>query len=406
MAIDLAKIAREQEFELETTALGRIRCGTYSINAAIEIEKIIDNEDLTGPAFARALLQTIGRMPPDHETTDEEDKTAAQLTQEQVDAVTDDELEVFSRAFLARNRYLLKPGSTAEEGEPSEQSAETASLEKLTDESDCDFLLRVVKEYNKVQATRMGKFLEPFASLAKPLFSNSTVDLLRKNLMLSDRLKDSLAGVQQATNLVRDQPLLRPEPPRMPDLRPPENPTYETNRRLNTMLDYADRVEPLVVESGELIRNLNEAAIQMLADFGRSTRRAETFNKIIISIAALSLFVTAVFSVWSFFDARKRSEGTTAMLAAQSVQTTSLVESQDSRVTSLLRAFQREAEDRSEEQRRAFTALIDSLRADAARADETRKQEQRELEGLLNALSTAVTTMNGQDQAAPDTSGN
>jgi hypothetical protein len=139
-----------------------------------------------------------------------------------------------------------------------------AAPEKRPDERDSDYLLHMVRGYNAAQAARMRKLLGPIHSaFSRPLLSESTLDLLRKNFTLSDRLQNSLAGFRQARHRGLDEGLLRPEPPVPPNI--PENPVYETNKQLGDLLSYLDRMEPLVVESGELIRNLNDAAIQMLA---------------------------------------------------------------------------------------------------------------------------------------------
>lgn len=65
--VDLASLVRMHEFDLETGALGRIRCGAYSIGAASEVERIKQKQELTGPAFARILLQCVGTIAPEVE---------------------------------------------------------------------------------------------------------------------------------------------------------------------------------------------------------------------------------------------------------------------------------------------------------------------------------------------------
>jgi hypothetical protein len=239
-------------------------------------------------------------------------------------------------------------------------------------------LLRVMRRYNELQAARMHNLLKPFRSLfAKPFLSYSTVDLLRKNLVLSDQLQDSLATFRRASRFGSDEPIFKRESLPLPEI--PINPAFETNRRLGDLLDYLDRMKPLVVECGELIRNLNDAAIQMLADFGRSTRRADTSNKIIIAFAAASLLVTAVFSVWSFYDSR----------------------AQDDRTEALLRALLQDAQSQREEQTKAVTALIGSLRAEITSLDNGSRQAQANLEALIAALTQAVKEMQDDDGAPP-----
>jgi hypothetical protein len=273
---------------------------------------------------------------------------------------------------------------------PEDESSEEpdTAFEKKLDASDSDYLLRAMRRYQKALSRRLAKTLAPLTSLfAKPIFSPSTLDAIRKNVLLSDQLQDTVKAFRQ---MGRPPDFVQPEFKPLPI---PENPAYETNRRLAGLLDYVDRMEPLVVQSAELIGNVNDAAIKMLRDFGRSTRRAEIYSKIMITVAALSLLFTAV---WSFFDGRRRSEETAQLVGTLRTQIDPLITGQDDQFERLVHAFETDSQRRSNEQQKAFSNLIDSLRSEFAQQAESTRQ------ALTKALSDAAARAGEERPASPD----
>lgn len=386
MPLDLSKLAHICDFEVESAALGRIHCGTYTMKVAQALEKLFDKEDLTGPIFARTLLQYIGKTASDSHEVDNGNATEDRsLTAENIAQLTDDEIEKFAREFLAHNAYLMKP----DDNESVEDVEAGGTTEEQPGESASDRLLRVMRNYSTAQSIRMKKFLKPFSSfLSKPLFSAPTLDAIQKNALLSSRLDETLSVLRQS------QPEYEPIPI-------PENPTYETNRRLNRVINYLEDMQPLVIESGQLIRSLNDAAIRMLGDFGRSTQRAESFSKIIIAIAAISLVVTAVFFVLSFFDAREGSEDAKQFTAAQNAQFEKLITSQNDRFEQLFKALGRESQLAQENLKKTLDALIQSQQAELNRRSEAdRKWLPEVISEALKKIEQGAKT-NGSSDRTP-----
>jgi hypothetical protein len=102
MPTDLAKLAHKHVFELKTSSLGTVQCGSYSMKVMADLEDLLKEDDLTGPAYARALLARIGRLTPADDQQRDELPTFG-LSEEQISQVTDDELDAFAREFLAHH---------------------------------------------------------------------------------------------------------------------------------------------------------------------------------------------------------------------------------------------------------------------------------------------------------------
>jgi hypothetical protein len=389
-ADDLAKVISTFEFELDTSELGRLRCGAYSFKVATNIQPILDKEDLSGAAFTRHLLQQVGRrVPADGK---ENDGLQGVLTDEQVALINENELQHFAQEFLAHNDFLLKLEDEEDGAEATSPKPPEAFDEKKSGESECDYLLRAVRRYNHGLTARMQKVLEPFQKAAtalgslfkNPPLSGSTINALRKNFAQSDRLQASLGRLREVG------PLQWAQPKPLPSLELPENPAHETNRRLGRLLAVLERTEPVIIESGQLVRDLNNVAIRMLADFGRSTRRGEGFNKIIIGIAAFTFVVTAIFSTWSFFDARKRTEEAAALIATLRTDTGELTASEDRRLERLVQDFLRDSLARRDEQSKVMAALLETLHAEQDRLGQRMLEDRLELRRALQSLTDAV----------------
>lgn len=331
MALDLGKFERRHEFDLETQALGTIKCGTLKVGMLSTVAKIFTDQDSDALALSRKILGMVGEreaLP----TGDAESQEAA-LTDEDIQQITDDEVEKFAQGFVAHNDWLLhsydddsRQMRTNEKGERVvSYSPKIADFPIRKDERSSQYLIRILRRYFDEQNERLKKMLGSMPSLqpalqasnklletyeklnkslgghfASSLFKDSTLESLRKNLTLSDRLQSTVKEYD-LTRLARESRELAPEPISLPKF--PENPIVETNRQLGQVIENLDGMRGLAVQSAELFRNMNDTALQMQADYIRNSERTGRQARLAIWIAAVSLLVTAIMpSVASYLD--------------------------------------------------------------------------------------------------------
>jgi hypothetical protein len=173
--------------------------------------------------------------------------------------------------------------------------------------------------------------------------SKTTEDILRQNLLFSDRLQQMTTSFDAMLPQFVERPAFR-----MPDL--PPNPAFEMTARLNEILGHMEGMRPLAAECANLIRSMNDTSIGMLADFGRNARQTAIYNRITIWIAAVGLVVTAVFSVLNYLDSDGKKFG---------AQVQRLTEAQDQRTERLIAALQAFLAKQSAEDR---DVLVEALR--------------------------------------------
>ena len=388
MALNLDKLTRRNEFDFESDSLGRLHLRGLTLNMLSELERFLEDKTKTptGRVFVVKLVELVA------EHIDEEDKGEDHHKQERTPVTAADaeqlknsEIEAIARDFLAHNRHLLETFQGADkEVQTNDKGEKVASitprqidLPKKEGEKDSEYLLRVMRHYLNEQRRRFSEITKPLfthlGSLGDPL--KSVRDTLRENLFLSDRL-GALASISEPAfgpaNI--GKPDLTPalEMPSIPEL--PENPVYETNQRLSDVLDYIDKIRPLIFDSANLIRSLNDASIRMLTDYSRNARRTELYSLGMIFIAALSLVVTAVFSIMNYTSRNDSAARTEQLVEEFSTQVQSLSDAQGDRTDRLIVELQQLLAKQSFENREALrevlTNAIEGTNADASQADD------------------------------------
>lgn len=336
MALDLSKLERRHDFDLTTQALGPIRCGTLKAKMLSAVEKLLKNTDGDALVFSRLILGMVGRR--DINATENLETLESALTDEDVQQITNDEVEIFAQEFVAHNEWLLhfyddesRQVSTNEKGEKIvSYSPKVAAFPKGDEERSSHYLIRVLRRYLDEQSCRLKKMMEPVSGLlassalaeqykklvepissrlASSMFNDSAVESFRRNLSMSDQLQDTIKAFKQST-LDRDMARSLIEP-RLPEFRLPpilESPIVETNKRLGSMLEQMREMRPLVTQSAELIGNMNDTALKMQASFMNNARSTQMYALLAIGIAVVSLLVSSFFSWLSYSDARQQSD--------------------------------------------------------------------------------------------------
>jgi len=336
MALDLSKFERRHDFDLVTQALGTVRCGTLNAGMLSTVGKLFTNQEADAVVLSRKILGMVGNMEANPIGDAESDETA--LSNEEIQQITDEEIETFARDFVARNDWLLhtyddesRQVSTNEKGEEVvSYSPKIADFPRGNDERSSQYLIRVLRRYFKDQGSRLKRMLEPvsgllassslmeqYKKLVEPLsirmasgvFNNSALEALRRNLSMSDQLQDTIKAFKQNTF---DREIARSTfEPELTQLRPlniPDNPLIETNKRLGSMLEQIGEMRSLAAQSAELISNMNDTALAMQAGFMSNARSTQIYTQIAIGIAVLSLVVSSLFSWLSYSDGKQQTE--------------------------------------------------------------------------------------------------
>lgn len=355
MALDLSKFERRHDFDLTTGALGTIHCGTLKAKMLSATAKLLKSPDVDALVLVRTILGMVGRR--ESQPAGDVEPQEVSLNDEDIQRITDEEVETFAQEFVAHNDWLLhsydeesRQVSTSENGEKVvSYSPRIAEFPKGEDERSSQYLIRVLRRYFEDQGDRLKKMLGPsllassslaeqYKKLVEPLstrlatdiLSSSALDSLRRNFSLSDQLQDTIKAFKQNTldhELARAK--IEPELIPLPPLRIPENPILETNKRLGSMLEQVGEMRSLAAQSAELIGNMNHTALQMQASFLSNARSTQRFAQIAIGIAVLSLAVSSFFSWLSYSGGKEQSERNDAQIRLFQAEIRNLIAAQE-----------------------------------------------------------------------------
>lgn len=353
--LDLSKFERRHDFDLVTQALGTVRCGTLTAGMLSELAKPLKKQDEEALVLSRKILGMVGSR--EILPSGDSKAQAAGLANEDIQKITNDEVETFSWDFVVHNDWLLhsydgvpREITTNEKGEKRvTYTPKVSEFPKNEGESNSQYLIRVLHRYLDEQSKRMKKILEPalLASggiveqykklkeafprlLGNGFAGSSAIEALRKNISLSDQLQDTIKAFKQNTI---DQELARikieHEPIPLQPLRIPENPIVETNKRLGNLLDQMGEMRVLAAKSAELIGSLNQTALKMQAAFLGNARSTQRSALIAIGLAVLSLLVSSCFSWLSYHDGIEQSKKNDAQIKLFQDEVRNLITAQE-----------------------------------------------------------------------------
>ncbi|MBV5340802.1 MAG: hypothetical protein J0665_14805 [Deltaproteobacteria bacterium] len=334
MAFDLSQIERIHNFILSTQRLGQIQCGSLKMDMLTPIGKMLKAPDINSLAFARQVLGMVAIRSSDTDEEKDGEKEAAKLSDDDILQVANDEVDLFAIEFVNHNKWLLPNDNdkrkvvTNDNGERIVRFVPLIDdFKKRDDEAGSDFFVRVLRHYFDDQQLRLKKMLEPLSAqlasvqlsdsikkmlepvsslLATNIYKDSTLESLRMNFSLSDQLKDSIKAYDRSSvNGILGQATYEPVIPQMPEIRIPENPLIETNKRLNKVLELMEGMRPLASQSAELIGNMNDTALRMQSDSISNARKTEWYTRIAIGIAVISIIVSSIFSWLSYKNSKQ-----------------------------------------------------------------------------------------------------
>jgi len=298
------------------------------------IGKMLKAPDINSLAFARQVLGMVAIRSSDTDEEKDGEKEAAKLSDDDILQVANDEVDLFAIEFVNHNKWLLPNDNdkrkvvTNDNGERIVRFVPLIDdFKKRDDEAGSDFFVRVLRHYFDDQQLRLKKMLEPLSAqlasvqlsdsikkmlepvsslLATNIYKDSTLESLRMNFSLSDQLKDSIKAYDRSSvNGILGQATYEPVIPQMPEIRIPENPLIETNKRLNKVLELMEGMRPLASQSAELIGNMNDTALRMQSDSISNARKTEWYTRIAIGIAVISIIVSSIFSWLSYKNSKQ-----------------------------------------------------------------------------------------------------
>ena len=171
-------------FELNTEALGQVRCG--EITGAIRdyiIGEFKETDALDGPTFVRGLLSRLGRRIEEGQETSNNTKIGSPLSETDIQHLLDTEIESFAHEIVVHHTWLFKNFDNAMVSVQTEEKCEHVSSDKRRNvnfpkkdgELDSDYLVRVFDSY----ITEVDRHLkELFKSLMKaPQHFQNMIDL-------------------------------------------------------------------------------------------------------------------------------------------------------------------------------------------------------------------------------------
>lgn len=248
LMLSIRTLIHHADFDLETAALGVIRCGPNGKGGLRKFDAAARIENRDGVALARSILLEIGH----HKTGDEEaDKICAgrPLTQEEIEKVSRRELDEFCDRFAAKRLRSL----VTEQGE-SEPTPQIPSR-------GCESIAVLIVNRNDAEVEASRKILEQ--ALKPPAWRGSDRELIGGRL-----------------------------PTFMP-LHIPRNPVIDTNEILTSQLEH-----------------LRSEAVRAAADGANAARIARdslSATRNGLWVAVLALVVTIVFASISLLDEKENA---------------------------------------------------------------------------------------------------
>ena len=273
-----------QTFELATKSLGRITCARMTLRDQIDLGVAIAKHKDAYPEpreFASLLLSVLGKR---------SDAQGAPVSLQEAEGLEDDELEEFAAAFLENNQWLSK-----DIGAP-----------KTDDEPHQVYLLRAFRSHQEKIKRSLGSlsWMQKVPQFKLPtfnLFSNATLELLKRNESISKTLAGSIGQIRAAGEAAGRLDATFIEPKALPfEFRPPPNPVHDTNRILAEVRD-------VMVQAADLTKSLNDTTIgmardsaqysqQIILDSARYSRRMIFWAAVGVFVAVATLVVTGYFN--------------------------------------------------------------------------------------------------------------
>lgn len=176
MALNIRDIARMSEFSLELMSLGTVHCLSLNTDHLSQANKKLGASGGQSIDYVRWLFGELARRPVDGRAKEYDQIEGANLTPEELNSVTDGELEEFVEKLIQKNLYLLK-------------THKGSDIERSVDETACDFIIRAFCHHAAEQKAQWERLTEP---ISKSFFSSTTLETMQRNIGLSNQFQDTI----------------------------------------------------------------------------------------------------------------------------------------------------------------------------------------------------------------------
>lgn len=200
MALDINKLARMGEFSMELESLGRVRCMSLTSGHLSQADKKLGSPGVQSLDVVRWLFGEMARRNVEGRSNEDDLIEGPCLTTEELNSVTDGELEDFADKVIQKNRYLLKVHKGSD-------------IERSVDELTCDFLVRAFRHHAAEQRAQWERMTKP---VSDSIFANATMEAMHRNLAqqsalgtLTEASRFLVENSASAMQFKREQDMLR-----------------------------------------------------------------------------------------------------------------------------------------------------------------------------------------------------
>lgn len=267
-------IHRDNEFDI-STSIGELHIDSIRVGAMDELIALDDNSNL---GHLKKLLSLVAKKEVDLKA----------LSYDDIEKLTDEDLEIISAKFLEHNDYII------------EKLNKGIEL-KNNKNRKAEFLNELLKDYIKNEKKELDDFLKkqnPFKDLLKD--KKKFDNLFSANYNISRHLEEGIKAIASIQRDTTDYNEL---------LKPPPHPSNETNNKIQIIIEQINGYRPIVLESVKLVKNMNDIVIEILNKFITNTRQSTRYNRILISIAVVTLVISTIISFLNYQATKNTNEG-------------------------------------------------------------------------------------------------
>jgi len=284
VALNIRDIARLAEFEMDTSAFGRVRIGSLKVSDVDAAECAHTEQQAPAIDIARMLFSLLAQPLETEESTGAEDDPAS--VHFEGAALATQEVEEFASELVKHNSYFAK-------------AADGEKIAKDPDESYADYLLRLILQYRVSERARWEKLMRPVTS---SVFGNATRSAWAESELASNRLGATLDALRVQAQL--------PSPPTIVSPPPFSHPMKGTNERLDRLVSGLEDYRPALVDTAAAIVALERTVREMQADFATNSADADRrmLRAEIVAIASL-IFAAVGFASSTYFSIKQTNDG-------------------------------------------------------------------------------------------------
>ena len=275
MAIDWSN--RPTRFSFQTSEVGTILVGVFNRRVAHTIESELDDKTEADPKqIAITILREIAKIDRDKTGKYHEKK----LDEEQLNQITDPELEDFASKFMEKNSWVIDSYTnissvSIEDQESIRLKKPTPAFSKQEEETNLFFMNRSILHYLEKSKKLFEDDGLSFSTI-RNLYSDATASLYEENLLISGNL-----GSQQ---------FLGSQPLQEFSISEPKAKIPETSQLID---DAISQLEKIII----LITTMNNLGRRMTANAHLNEARERKYGLGAIGIAIVAIIVSTIFSI-------------------------------------------------------------------------------------------------------------